>query len=283
VSCGRPVTLAAGSHLLVAQPGPHAVEALALRSAVSAAPPASTGRVVNAGTFGRGSHDGVRVSVTGPSWLVLGEGYNRGWHATCDGHSLGVPVPIDGYANGWKIGPSCHDVSFTFSPNRLAVIGYVVSGVAGVVCLALLAWPLVRRRKRSQPVDPLVPPSIPVSDHPPALAPIHALTWAIVAGCGFAFVFGIRAGIVAVPVLALILWRGLGPRPLTLAAGALLGIVGPLLYIIDAPSSAGGNHYGYATQHMTAHWAAVAALGLLFVALWRTLVTAGTGERPPAQ
>ena len=90
----------------------------------------------------------------------------------------------------------------------------------------------------------------------------------------FGFVFGIRAGIVAVPVLAVILWRGVGPRPLTLAAGALLGIVVPLLYIIDAPSSAGGNHYGYATQHLTAHWVAVAAIGLLFVALWRTLAAA---------
>ena len=44
--------------------------------------------------------------------------------------------------------------------------------------------------------------------------------------------------------------------------------------MIDAPSSAGGNHYGYATQHLTAHWVAVAAIGLMFVALWRTLAAA---------
>ena len=152
VSCGRPITLSAGPHLLVAQPGPYAVDALALRSAAPAAPAArrpaaltgagasgGAGQVVSPGSFGRGSHDGVRVSVSGPSWLVLGEGYNRGWHATCDGHALGAPVPIDGYANGWPIGPSCHSVTFTFAPNRLATIGYVISGVVGLVCLCAAA------------------------------------------------------------------------------------------------------------------------------------------------
>jgi arabinofuranan 3-O-arabinosyltransferase len=276
VPCGRPVALAAGSHLLSVPLGAYRVDAFALRSAVRSRAPAATGHVVNAGTFGRGSHNGVRVSVTGPSWLVLGEGYDRGWQASCDGHSLGAPVPIDGYANGWKIGPSCHSVSFTFSPNRLALIGYIVSGVAGLVCLALVAWPLLawplrRRRSAAAGPDPESATELPAADHPRRLTAVHALAWAVAAGLVFGFVFGVRAGAVAVPVLALILWRGIGPRPLTLAAGALLGIVVPLLYIIDAPSSVGGNHYGYATDHMTAHWAAVAAIGLLFVALWRTL------------
>ncbi len=273
VSCGRPVTLAAGSHLLVSEPGAYRVDALALRSAARTPVPAATGHVITPGAFGRGSHTGVRVSVSGPSWLVLGEGYDRGWRASCDGHSLGTPVPIDGYANGWKIGPSCHNVSFTFSPNRLALIGYVVSGVAGLVCLALLAWPLRRRRVARRPPPP-DDPELPADDEPRALTPVHAFAWAIAAGVVFGLVFGVRAGVVSVPVLAVILWRGVGARPLTLVAGALLGIVVPLLYIIDAPSSADGNHYGYATDHMTAHWVAVAAIGLLFVALWRTLAGA---------
>ena len=282
VSCGRPITLSAGSHLVVVEPGPYAVDALALRSSAPAAPavPAGAGasgwagHVVSSGTFGRGSHDGVRVSVSGPSWLVLGEGYNRGWRATCDGHALGAPVPIDGYANGWPIGPTCHSVTFTFAPNRLAAIGYVISGVGGLVCLALLLWPIVRRRRARAIAPRSADLMLPAADRPRALTAARAIAWAVAAGCVFGFVFGIRAGIVAVPVLAVILWRGVGPRPLTLAAGALLGVVIPLLYIIDAPSSAGGNHYGYATQHLTAHWVAVAAIGLLFVALWRTLAAA---------
>ena len=162
--------------------------------------------MVSPGSFGHGSHDGVRVSVSGPSWLVLGEGYNRGWHATCDGHALGAPVPIDGYANGWPIGPSCHSVTFTFAPNRLATIGYVISGVAGLVCLALLLWPVVRRRRAIAPSGADL--TLPAADRPRALTPARAIAWAVAAGCVFGFVFGIRAGIVAVPVLAVILWRG---------------------------------------------------------------------------
>ena len=38
VSCGRPIALSAGPHLLVTQPGPYAVDALALHSAAPAAP-----------------------------------------------------------------------------------------------------------------------------------------------------------------------------------------------------------------------------------------------------
>ena len=62
-------------------PGPFAVDYLRLSSPASRPPLASgpSGHVVAAGTAGRGSYDHVRVSVSHPSWLVLGEGYNRGW------------------------------------------------------------------------------------------------------------------------------------------------------------------------------------------------------------
>jgi hypothetical protein len=83
-------------------------------------------------------------------------------------------------------------------------------------------------------------------------------------------VFGVRAGIVAFPATALVLWRGIGAQPLTIAAGALLGIVA-VVYVVDPSSSAGGNHYAYPADHMTAQWLAVTALGLLMAALWRSL------------
>ena len=54
-------------------------------------------------------------------------------------------------------------------------------------------------------------------------------------------------------------------------AGLLLAVVVPVLYLAHPASSAGGNHYGYATQHMAAHWVGVAAVGLLGVALARVL------------
>ena len=56
---------------------------------------------------GRTSFD---LSVTGatkgqPFWLVLGQSNNSGWTASVDGHDLGKPQLVDGYANGWLIDP----------------------------------------------------------------------------------------------------------------------------------------------------------------------------------
>ena len=46
-------------------------------------------------------------SVDGPSWLVLGESFNKGWRARCNGKDLGAPRPIEGYANGWLVDRGC--------------------------------------------------------------------------------------------------------------------------------------------------------------------------------
>jgi arabinofuranan 3-O-arabinosyltransferase len=222
--------------------------------------------------------------VSAPSWLVLGEGYNRGWQATCNGRSLGPPTPIDGYANGWRVSPGCENVSFRFGPNRLALIGYVVSLLTGVVCLVLIVVGWWRRRRVAAEPDPASPVSAPapgLADAPAladASAPKPASVWplrralgaAVIAGCVFAFVFGALPGIVSVPVIALVLWRGIGARRLTLAAAALLGIVVPILYVVHPGPESSGNHFGYAMGHLGAHYVAVAALGLLVLALWRS-------------
>jgi arabinofuranan 3-O-arabinosyltransferase len=268
-SCGAPVTLAAGAQHLQVLSGTFAVDDLRLQSPAPA--PVATaavlpGRVLSAGTAGRGAYLGVRVAVRGPAWLVLGEGYNRGWSATCNGRSLGAPVPIDGYANGWRIGLGCTAVAFTFAPQRLATIGYIVSGAAAVICLLLLMLGGWRRRD--------VAPDRPKVHLPPGRsAPVRepSIVWALPAAVVFGFVFGIDAGVVAAAAIALVLWRGIGAGPLALAAGALLGIVVPVLYLLHPGSSAGGNHYGYATGHLGAHWVGVAAIGMLMAALWRTL------------
>ncbi len=59
-------------------------------------------------------------------------------------------------------------------------------------------------------------------------------------------------------------------------AGVLLGVVVPVLYLVNPGTQQGGNHYPYAVQHMSAHWVGVAALGLLIAALWRTLAQRST-------
>jgi hypothetical protein len=93
----------------------------------------------------------------------------------------------------------------------------------------------------------------------------------VIAGCVFAFVFGLLPGIVSIPVVALILWRGIGARRLTLAATVLLGVVVPILYVVHPGDQSGGNHFGYVMGHLGAHYVAVAALGLLVLALWRSV------------
>jgi arabinofuranan 3-O-arabinosyltransferase len=236
--------------------------------------------VVAAGTPGRGSYDHVRVSVSHPSWLVLGEGYNRGWQAFCNGRSLGTPTPIDGYANGWQVRPGCRDVRFAFAPNRIAGLAYLVSAIAGVLCLLALIgshqWRLESRRtaardERESHVFPVRPSAAPW--------PIAtALVAAVIVGLVFGFVFGIAAGVASIPVTALVLWRGIGARRLTIAAAVLLGVLVPIAYVLHPGSAAGGNHFGYAHDHLAAHYLAVAAIGLLIGALWRTLA-ASRGRR----
>ncbi len=98
----------------------------------------------------------------------------------------------------------------------------------------------------------------------------RALTAALPAAFVFGFVFGVVPGVVSVPVIALVLWRGIGGRRLTIAAAALLGIVVPILYLVHPGNERGGNHFGYAMGHLGAHYVAVAALGLLMLALWRS-------------
>jgi hypothetical protein len=289
-SCGPPVALGAGTQQLAVAPGPFAVDQLRL-SSPAPRPPAvalDTGRVLDSGTSGHGSYDHIRVDVSRPSWLVLGEGYDRGWSAWCNGHSLGAPSPIDGYANGWRVGAGCRQVRFAFSPNRIAKIGYVVSGLAGLVCVALLLLVTWRRRwrrgtlaesaaggpappppTRSGGLEPLEP-----LEAEPRWPPARALLVALAAGVAFGFVFGVLAGVVSVPAIALVLWRGIGARTLTLAAGGLLAVVVPILYMAHTGGERGGNHFGYAMAHLAAHYVGVVALGLLMAALWRSLRTA---------
>jgi arabinofuranan 3-O-arabinosyltransferase len=282
-ACGRPVTLSSGTQLLVVSPGPFAVDYLRLSSPAARAPlvTGSSGHVVAAGTAGHGSYEHVRVSVSRPSWLVLGEGYNRGWQAFCDGRSLGTPTPVDGYANGWRVAPGCKQVRFSFAPNRVAKLAYLVSGIAGLLCLLALIgsrqWRAESRRTAARDErEPHVFPARPAGAPWPVGA---ALAAALAAGLVFGFVFGIAVGVASIPVTAFVLWRGVGARRLTMAAAVLLGVLVPLAYVLHPGSSAGGNHFGYAHDHLVAHYLAVAAIGLLIGALWRTLA-ASRGRRP---
>jgi arabinofuranan 3-O-arabinosyltransferase len=278
-SCAPPLELPARRVVLRTEPGVLRPYVLALRSPAPAPaprPPRAAGAVTATGREGRGSYTGVRVAPRGPSRLVLGESYSRGWRATCDGRSLGRPEIVDGFANGWRVSAGCRDVSFRFAPQDAVDAGHWVGGAA---CALLVAILLLRRPPRRRSAAP--PPSLFVDDRP-APWPVRA---AAVAGLGagvvLGFTFAIRAGVVIAPAVALILWRGWSPRALILAAGALLVIVVPVLYLLFPGQDRGGYDTEYAVEHLGAHWVAVAAVVLLLMALARTLNTAIRQSRDP--
>jgi arabinofuranan 3-O-arabinosyltransferase len=268
--CGSGVRLPAGQQLLSAGSGVFRIDWLLLRSAAPdpAAGAVGGGRVLAAGHVGQSSVTGVRVALHGPSWLVLGESYNRGWRARCDGRSLGIPVVINGYANGWRAPPSCRAVDFTFAPQRVMVWLYVLSAVAILVLVALLVLrrPPVRTETRAGP--------LPVEQRPRPMRPLSAAAVGVAAGVVLGFIFSIHSGVVIAPAVALICWRGIGARPLTIAAGLLLALVVPAIYLAAPPTNLGGYNSNYAIDLIWAHWAAVAAVVLLTLALARTLLEA---------
>jgi hypothetical protein len=310
-SCGPAVALPAGALTLRGQPGPLLIDLLALRSApptpvaVAAAGggvgsgggTGSTGgagssggvgggRVLTAGHVGNGSVTGVSVSAHGPSWLVLGQSYDPGWQATCDGRSLGAPVPLQGYANGWPLHHGCAHLSFDFAPNHLMVDADVVSGLAALGMLILLTVLAVRRRRRKQPpglADPPAPADLTDLPAPTDLAdlsapgaprrwsPAQALAAGIIAAGVLGFAFAFRAGLVLGPLLAYALWRGVPEGWLTRLAGGLLLVVVPAIYLIFPPGNEGGFDPNYAEVEIYAHFVAVLAVCALGLALVRVL------------
>jgi arabinofuranan 3-O-arabinosyltransferase len=123
-------------------------------------------------------------------WLVLGQSHNLGWRATLDGRSLGEPVLIDGFANGWRLSAGAEQVvELEWTPQRLVGRSIWISLVAIVVALGL-----ARRGRRSGdpstaarsdgPIQPMLRP-LPFLDLAP---PVPPGPWrsALVAGTGVA-------------------------------------------------------------------------------------------------
>jgi hypothetical protein len=277
-SCGPPVALPGGPQRVDVADGPFRVDLLRLRSPATVAMPAppAAGRVVAPGTIHRASVSGVRVAVARPGWLVLGESYDRGWQATCDGHSLGAPAIVDGFANGWRVQPGCHAVRFVYGPQRSALLLEIGSALA---CLLLLALLLVRRPPATAavPGEPLA-----AADRPARVALGRAAALGLAAGVVLGFVLSIRAGVAIAAVTTIVLWAGVGARRLTLAAGALLALGVPAAYLLTSVHNHGGWDFNYPVERIAGHWLAIAALVLLLGAVVRTLAArrSSIAERP---
>lgn len=267
--CGAPLALPASTVRLEIGDGVYRPYWLRLRSpapAPLARVAANPGSVTDLGHAGNGRHDGVRVALREPARLVLGESYDRGWRASCDGRSLGAPVVVDGYANGWTAPADCRRVSFAFAPQRVVDWAYALSALVCLLLLGLLAL------RRPGPVRVVAAPARSEAPEPPSpMALDRAALFGLAAGLVLGFVFARRAGLVIAPAVALLLWRGVGPRALALAAGGLLALE-PAIYLLFPPEDKGGYNFNYPVALIGAHWVAVAAVVLLGLALGRTLL-----------
>ena len=257
------------------------------------------GAVFDPGEPGRGRRDHVKLDVHTPAFLVLGESFDRGWRAWCNGRPLGEPVPLDGYANAWRIGPGCTTARFAFAPQRAVHVIQVLSALACLVLLAIALGVGRRRRVRGAGDAPAVaaanPPAgdadadPPVAsapdwpDSPPRRTPARrAVIAGLIAGGILAFCFSLRSGVVIAPAIAFVLWRGIPAATLAALGGLLLAIAVPLDYIVFPAPDFGGYNPGYAGDQISGHWIAVAGWVLLALALWRTLSTASGRRGAPS-
>jgi hypothetical protein len=247
----------------------------------SAAPqevrPASVpGRVVDPGEPGRNSRKDVRLELTEPAWLVLGQSFGSGWRASCDGRDLGEPRPVDGYAMAWRVPADCEVAEMSFGPDGIVRAGYLLSAP---VLLALLLLLLIRRRPES-PEAATPPPDLP-DVRLRRLPLVHAALLALAAGAVLGFVFAARSAPLIAVATFVVLWRGIPVRALIAAAGALLLVVVPVLTLAIGVEDRGGFNPEYAQVRIAVHWVAVAAVVLLILALARVLYAARR-PRPPA-
>jgi arabinofuranan 3-O-arabinosyltransferase len=125
-------------------------------------------------TQGRAGSATVRVSSAQGAWyLISGQAYDPRWRASVDGHDLGPPILIDGYAAAWRVDlpGTTHVATIRYGPQRATDAGFLLSGVAVLGCLALL----VLRAPPRRPAFLSRPPAVPVPAGPP---PPNLPTWA---------------------------------------------------------------------------------------------------------
>jgi arabinofuranan 3-O-arabinosyltransferase len=236
---------------------------LASPTTLAAAPvsPSPAVRVVSqtATTLHLSIHGLATSPRTSPVNLILGESVNAGWKATVvGGGSLGRPVLIDGFANGWQLdpstlGPAVHDgtvsVVLRWAPQTRVDVALLVSIVAILGCLVLALVPARKRRRHRHQMaaqDPAVPAGAPVAAVEPGDGPVLAVPfgrgtrrvpmWTSLA-TGVAV--GLVAGLIASPVagsavgvatvVALLIPRvrivlGLAAIAAVVAAGAFVAI-----------------------------------------------------------
>jgi arabinofuranan 3-O-arabinosyltransferase len=183
----------------------------------------------------------MRIATTpgaAPFWLVFGQSLDTGWHASANGHSLGKPVLVNGYANGWLVTPPAGGgpitVSLTFAPQRIVNLALLLSALGILLAIALA---LIRPHRSWAAVDtdvalPLQPsvtsPWAPVGWRPrPAVAVATVATAGLLSGLVIAPAVGVGVAV----AVGLVLWRPRWRALLSIGAVALLAV--STLYVLQ--------------------------------------------------
>jgi hypothetical protein len=287
---GGPLALGPGEHVLRTAKGIDTgidLDRLVLQSAVGGdapatiSPPGAGGPeppVVHVDRQGRTDAD-LTITNSTPGalfWVVLGQSFNDGWTATADGHDLGSPQLVNGYANGWLISTPAATVHvhLNWAPQRRVWIALVLSGLGIVLCLVLVV-----RRQRTHPLAVDDPQPEPIRwntfvrargrDEPGLLL---TLVVAVGSGLAAAAVIGVVAGLVTAFAAATATRRRRARWWLALGSPALLGA--SALYIVvrqarSRPTAA----FEWPAEQSAVHqvgWLAIAFLVVLVVvdAVW---------------
>jgi arabinofuranan 3-O-arabinosyltransferase len=181
-------------------------------------------------------------SHTRPFALVLGQSISNGWQATIGNQNLGAPVLIDGFANGWRVDPatlsdSSHggsmSVSLRWAPQRRVNLALILSALSILGCIVLVLA-TTRRRWAGRADDPNDAMAVSLAE-PELAIPVETDRGRVAseAALGIAFAMGVIAGLIATPLVGLVVFAASGvvlrfPKTRLLlglaAAGCLFGL-----------------------------------------------------------
>ena len=212
------LSLAAGTHRLATSPPPGLqIDTVVLRSEPDLA--ASTPPTVEVERT-RLSRVATVTGCTDGCWLILGEGYNRGWSARVAGDDLGAPVQVAGGFNGWWLDGSEAPirVDMEWTAQTPVTVALLISAAAALLCI-WMAWPRGRRDHNAS--LGIAPPRFSRAAHRPT-----GLGVALAASVGIVALSLLVAGpsILAIAVVTAALVLALRRPRMAGAAGTLLSL-----------------------------------------------------------